>query len=261
MPRATLQDPAQTFHVDLDVSMRVDAKPGTQSFEFENDVMRDIGYRGPSIGFGGNGIKFTARGMIYGNSSPDVSVEISFVQTLTASVARGAYKDGHAVERYQPELPVRDGSDTDIWYKSDSVQRYSPQQMAALARFGRMNGLRFEIEAKDKVKSSFPVNFPRTGTGQLPISGFTLRRTFLTCVAVRVIRRRVRHVFYLDRVKWTCGYGGKRGIDGAWDPAPAATPFYQVGSVEPAAAPFLAPPPNLRLDGPVANQAEQIRKS
>ena len=68
MPRYTLQDLAGTFTVGIDVTLSVNAQPNTRTFQIQNDIMMDFGYRGPSIGFGGNGIEYTARGMIFGNS-------------------------------------------------------------------------------------------------------------------------------------------------------------------------------------------------
>jgi hypothetical protein len=261
MPRITLQGTNPDFSVDLEAALSVNARPNTQAFEWPKDFMVDIGYNGPSIGFDGFGIEFTATGMIYGNSSAQVTVEIGFVQSLTQSQALGFYRATPPRRFYRSHsgLPVKDGDPIDIWYKPDAVMKYLPQQMATLARLGPMQGLGFRVKVKDQVKSSFPTVFPDPNA-TLNISGFSLARSFVTCVAVRVTPTNgVSQLFFLDRVTWQCAYTGNRGTDGAWTPPPEANQFYTVGPVVPANPPFLAPP-EIKLTGAVANQAETIRR-
>lgn len=264
MARYTLQGVSANFTVHIDIALSVQAKPGVRTIQSADDVLWDIGYKGPSIGFGGNGIHFLGRGMLLNSTSANVGVEIGFLQSMTYSVTEGIYQSANVVPKYvrrsQPALPIKDGSPTDIWYATDgnALAKYTPQQVTTLSRrFGTMHSFGFQIKTKDQVKSTFPTTykFP-SNAAALPITGFSLTRHFITCIAVRAKPSgAASQTFFMDRVTWQCSYVGQVGNNGMWSPAPGATQFYQVANIVRAASPF-SQPNGLMLVGNTANAAE-----
>ena len=163
-----------------------------------------------------------------------MGVEIGFVQSVTNNQTEGIYQGvapaPRFVRRVVAPLPVKDGDRVDIWYKPESIMKYTPQQMTTLSRFGPMQGLAYRIKATDEVKSTFPLNFPRPPA--MAISGFHLTRGFITCVVVRVQPPAgASQLFFLDQVTWQCNYVGAH-LAGAWIPAPGLTVLQRWGCPE-----------------------------
>jgi hypothetical protein len=261
MPRYALQYLAGTFTVSIDVTLSVWPQPNTQTFQSAHENMMSIRYLGPSIGFGGNGINFTARGLVLGDSRGAVDVEIGFVQSLLNTQTFATYQAvpmPRFVRRVQPNLPVKDGAANDIWYKTDAVKQFPAGVMAKLGsgRWGPMQGLGFVIKTHDQVKSTFPLTFPGTATA---ISNFSLTRDFTTAVAVRVRPTGTpAQIFCLEQVDWQASYVGAVA-GGIWAPNPAGHQYYNVQAVQQTPAPYLIPP-TIPLAAPVANTAEVAQR-
>jgi hypothetical protein len=154
MPLYALQFSTASVHIE--VTLTVLPKLGTKDFHFQDDMMREIGYYGPSIGFG---IHFRVMGAVLGTSSSGYTkLEIGVLQSLIANKTHGEYrKDGippRYLRRIQPVLPIRDGVPgvEDVWLKPERKVEHLAR---ILSRFPRQP---FFLTVEDEVKSSTSIH-------------------------------------------------------------------------------------------------------